>query len=174
MLELIDPFNYADVIIAGVVLFCMLISMRRGMVVEVIAIGSLVAAVFVAVEYGEVAAERFIGNRIRDDLVRHYVAMGGLFVCTMFAGSALNYIIATFVRTGPLRGADRMLGAIFGLVRGVIIVCVGISLLSLTATISEGWWSRSILIEHLEPVARWLVEKMPEVISKLKSYAPLR
>jgi len=93
VLKLIDPFNYADIVIFAVVLFCMLISMRRGMVVEVIAIGSLVAAVFVAVEYSEVAANRFIGERITDNTVRHYIAMGGLFVATMFAGSALNYSI---------------------------------------------------------------------------------
>lgn len=174
MLELIHPFNYADVVIAAIVLFCMLISMRRGMVVEVIAIGSLVAAVFVATTYGEVAATRFIGERISDAKVRYYLAMGGLFVCTMFAGSALNYIVATFVRSGPLRGADRMLGAIFGFVRGVLIVCVGITLLGFTATVSEGWWGQSILIEKLEPVAAWIVDRMPALLSKLNHLTQLR
>ena len=174
MLELIHPFNYADVVIAAVVLFCMLISMRRGMVVEVIAIGSLVAAVFVATTYGEVAASRFIGDRIADERLRYYLAMGGLFVSTMFAGSALNYIAATFFRKGPLRGADRMLGAIFGFVRGVLIVCVAITLLGFTATVSEGWWDQSILIEKLEPVAKWMVDRMPELLSKINHLTRLR
>jgi len=170
VLNMIHPFNYADIVIAAVVLFCMLISMRRGMLVEVIAIGSLLAAVFVAMHFGEIAAERVIGEKITDPAVRHYLAMGVLFVCTLFAGSALSYIVATFVKSGPLRGADRMLGAIFGLVRGVIIVCVGMTLLGLTATVSEGWWDRSVLIGHLQPVADWLMDQMPAVIQKIKSY----
>ena len=48
MLELIHPFNYADIAIGLVLLLCVLISMRRGAVVETFAIGSLIAAIFVA------------------------------------------------------------------------------------------------------------------------------
>lgn len=174
MLELIHPLNYADVVILGAVLFCMLISMRRGMVVEAISIGSLMAAVFIATQYGEIAAERFIGDRIPGIKLRYYVAMGGLFAGTLFAGSAVNYLVSTFVRTGPLRGADRMLGAIFGFARGILIVCVAITLLGFTNTTGEDWWGKSLLIERLEPLSKLLVEAMPDLMERFNHLTRLR
>jgi len=77
VLELIHPFNYADVVIAIVLLFCVLISMRRGMVVEAIAIASWVGAIFVARTYGEQVAFNVIGERIPQLQIRRVIDRGG-------------------------------------------------------------------------------------------------
>ena len=174
MLELIKPFNYADVMIVIIVLFCVLISMRRGMMVEVIAIASWITAIFVARTYGELAAIEVIGERIDNLSIRYLVAAGGLFVCTLLAGKALSYIVSTFVRTGPLRGADRMLGAIFGVGRGLLIVCIGIAFLGLTHTTGENWWHDSILMAYLQPWSEWMVSFLPPNLSGYFEFPSLR
>lgn len=174
MLELIDPFNYADVMLVVILLLCMLISMRRGMVVEVIAIVSWVAAVFVARTYGELAATQMIGERIDNVHVRYLVAAVGLFVATLLAGKALSYIVSSFVKSGPLRGADRALGAIFGLGRGVLIVCIGIAFLGLTRTPDELWWRDSILMSYLQPWSEWMVSLLPPNLAGYFNFPPLR
>ncbi len=174
MLKLIEPFNYADVVIVLIVLFCVLISMRRGMMVEAIAIASWVGAIFVARTYGEMAALNLIGDRIDNLHIRYLVAAGGLFVCTLLAGKALSYIVSTFVQTGPLRGADRMLGAIFGGVRGVLIVCVGIAFLGLTGTTGESWWRNSLLMGYLQPWSEWMVSLLPPNLSSYFQFPSLR
>ncbi|MGB0866201.1 MAG: CvpA family protein [Granulosicoccaceae bacterium] len=174
MLELIKPFNYADVMIILIILFCVLISMRRGMMVEVIAIGSWVAAIFVARTYGELAALEVIGDRIENLHIRYLVAAGGLFVCTLLAGKALSYIVSTFVKTGPLRGADRVLGAFFGVGRGLLIVCIGIAFLGLTHTTGELWWRDSILMAYLQPWAEWMVSLLPPNLAGYFEFPPLR
>ena len=67
------------------------------------------------------AAERYLTTRIENIHIAYLVAAGGLFAATLLAGKALSYLFSQFVRTGPLRGADRLLGGIFGMARGLLI-----------------------------------------------------
>ncbi len=161
MLELIHPFNYADIFIVCVLLISMLISMRHGFVQEVISLGSLIIAFVVAMTYTELAAEQWLMPRIDNKQVAHVIAGVGLFVATVLSGAAANYIISSLFKHGPLRSADRMLGAMFGLARGLLIVMVVIIGLAMTDTPRESWWLSSQLIQRIQPASEWLVMQMP-------------
>lgn len=161
MLELIHPFNYADVFIVCVILISMLISIRHGFVQESISLGSLLLAFIVAMTYTDRAAEQLLMPRIENEQVAHVIAGVGLFVATVLSGAAVNYIVSSFFKRGPLRSADRMLGAMFGMARGLLIIMVLIIGLAMTDTPSERWWSASQLISRIQPASAWLVQQMP-------------
>ncbi|MEM6986799.1 MAG: CvpA family protein [Pseudomonadota bacterium] len=161
MLELIHPFNYADVFIICVIIISMLISMRHGFVQESISLGSLVLAFVVAMLYTERAAEQFLIPRIENAQVAYVIAGVALFVATVMSGAAINYIVSSFFKHGPLRSADRLLGAMFGMARGVLIVMVLIIALAMTDTPRERWWNTSQLISQIQPASAWLVQQMP-------------
>lgn len=161
MLELIHPFNYADVVIVCVILISMLISMRHGFVQEAISLGSLVLGFVVAMAYTERAAEQLLMPRIENQQLAHVIAGVTLFAATVLSGAAINYIISSFFKHGPLRSADRMLGAMFGLARGLLIVMAIIIALAMTDTPRERWWHASMLISRIQPASAWLVRQMP-------------
>ncbi|MEM7377954.1 MAG: CvpA family protein [Pseudomonadota bacterium] len=165
MLELIHPFNYADVCILILIIISMLISMRHGFVQEAISLGSLVLAFVVAMTYTERAADQLLIPRIENEQVAYVMAGVGLFVATVLSGAAINYIVSSFFKHGPLRSADRMLGALFGMARGVLIVMVIIIALAMTDTPRERWWHSSQLISRIQPGSAWLVRQMPPEFS---------
>ncbi len=174
MLELIHPFNYADVFIVCVLLISMLISMRHGFMQEVIGLGSLVIAFIVAMTYTEQAAEQLLMPRIENRQVAHVIAGVGLFAATVMAGAAINYIVSSFFKHGPLRSADRLLGAMFGLARGLLIVMVLIIGLAMTDTPRESWWHSSQLIQRIQPASAWLVQQMPPEFEDFVFFPSLR
>jgi len=64
--------------------------------------------------------------------------MGALIACSLLARLARLLIAAT-----PLRLIDRVLGAGFGLVRGVLVLLAAATLLSLTPAGRSTWWQAS-------------------------------
>jgi membrane protein required for colicin V production len=66
-----------------------------------------------------------------------------------FVGAAVSY----FVRLSMFSGLDRLLGFLLGLVRGLVIVGIGIILAQAARVDSEAWWKQSRLVAGLHPVA---------------------
>ena len=67
--------------------------------------------------------------------MRLAVASVGLFVLTLIAGSILNYVIGALIKISGLGGLDRLLGLIFGTIRGGVIV---LALVILVPTLIHG------------------------------------
>ena len=58
-------------------------------------------------------------------------------------------------RTG-LTGTDRMIGMIFGIARGVVLVSVLVLLAGMTTMPQDPWWQQSVLIDVFHKLALWL------------------
>ena len=54
-----------------------------------------------------------------------------------------------------LSSTDRVLGMVFGLLRGVIVVVFAIALLRVTPASQSGWWQQSVMIDKLGLVEQW-------------------
>jgi membrane protein required for colicin V production len=81
-------------------------------------------------------------------------------------GSLLSYIVQ---RSGLTLGVDRLLGAIFGLVRGAVIVGFAVMLGQAAELDSEPWWRASRLLplgEEMAGVLRGYVETGREYINE--------
>jgi membrane protein required for colicin V production len=71
-------------------------------------------------------------------------------------GSIIGAIVNHYVRLSMFSGMDRLLGFVLGLVRGVVIVGVGIILAQQVRLDGEAWWKKSRLLPHVQPVANVL------------------
>ena len=65
-------------------------------------------------------------------------------------GSLLSYLVQ---RSGLTLGVDRMLGGIFGLVRGAVIIGFAVMLGEAAELKSEDWWRESRLLPLGEEMA---------------------
>ena len=147
--------NWADWTILAILGVSCLISLKRGFIKEALSLVVWVLAFIVAVTFRDQLASLLVDN-IATPSVRQMVAFTILFVATLIVGAMVNYLIGELVRMTGLSGTDRLLGMIFGLARGVIIVMAILLLLPPVIPIDQDpWWKQSLLIPHFLQFESW-------------------
>jgi membrane protein required for colicin V production len=117
------PITIADIGIGLVLLLSALLAFARGFVQEVLSVGAWVGAI-VAVIFGLPYVRPFARELISVPLLADALAGTVLFVIALIAFSMLTRALAGRVRDSALNAVDRSLGALFGLLRGALLVCL--------------------------------------------------
>ncbi len=65
----------------------------------------------------------------------------------------INHLISHVVEMTGLSGTDRLLGMIFGVARGAIIVIVAVAILARMPVTEDQWWQESKFIPHFVAAA---------------------
>ena len=89
----------------------------------------------------------------------------GLFLATLLLGGVVNYLIGKAVDKTGMTGTDRMLGLIFGLARGIVLVAILVLLAGLTPLPQDPWWGESLFIGHFQQLAELLRDLLPPDIA---------
>ncbi|VTM24818.1 Pur regulon 18 kDa protein [Stutzerimonas stutzeri] len=157
-----------DYIIIGIIAFSIIVSLLRGFVREVLSLASWVVAFIVASQfYSSLAAYL---TQIDSLYIRNGTAIGILFVLTLIVGAIVNFVIAQLVDKTGLTGTDRVLGAAFGLLRGVLIVAAVLFFLDTFTNFEQTeWWKESKLIPHFGFIIEWFFQQLQQSSSFLNS-----
>lgn len=156
-----STFNWIDYTIIAIIALSVLISVMRGFVREVISLVIWIAAIAVSFIFYRYIADLLV-NFIHSDSVRLVVSFVGLFLVTLVLGMLINYLIGQLVANTGLSGTDRVLGIIFGIARGILVVVLLMMLVSLTPFAKETSWQQSVLIPQFQPLETWLSSFLPE------------
>lgn len=140
-----DALPLVDWIIVGIIALSAGISLIRGFVREALSLATLVAAVVVARVFGGQAATLF-ADYIGEPSLRLLAAYAVLFILTMIVGGLVNHLIGHLVEVSGLSGTDRLLGALFGVARGLLIVVVAVAILARMPVTQDSWWQESRFI----------------------------
>lgn len=98
-----------------------------------------------------------------DAMVRNAVAIAILFVVTLLLGGLINYLIGRLVAFTGLSGTDRVLGAVFGALRGVLVVsAILFGLDAFTPVPGSDLWRNSILIPEFSYIIQWFFEYLQQ------------
>ena len=134
----------------------------RGFVREVMSFAVWAGSVWLAWVYASGLAERFSGF-IESPMLRLGLAGFGLFAAGLFLGGLATRLGSNFVHQNGLGDMDRVFGMLFGLLRGFLVVLVGVKLISYTPLAGEVWWEGSWILPHLLLLADGGLEQLEQL-----------
>lgn len=158
-------YNIVDIAIVFILVTSVIVGLFRGFIREALSVVSWIVAIWVAAKFSAPFAD--IIAEVTDSFSLHPgMAFAILFLLTFLAGNLLSSIFNFLVKKTGLKGADRMLGMVFGFCRGWLTVSVGIMLVDFTPFAKESWWTASSLVPKFMPIVSWLggvvSTKLPE------------
>jgi membrane protein required for colicin V production len=132
-----------------------LIGILRGLIKEALSLLGWVAAAWLAVHYGA-EGERVVAGFVDDPVARLWAGRLIVFVGVLFAATLLTWLVGYLVRLTPITGVDRLLGLLFGLVRGTLLVALVVFALRAGGFDAEPWSRNSKLLPYATTVTQVL------------------
>ncbi len=161
--------NWADWAIVAILGFSMVISVVRGFVREALSLVIWAAAFLVATVFHQELSGHF-ANLVETPSLRALVAWVVLFFGVLISGSLASFLIGQLVESTGLSGTDRLLGAVFGALRGFIVVMVILILLPAVLPVTEDpWWRESQLIPYFLACESWVMDAGTRLLAFFKS-----
>lgn len=156
-------FNLADYLLLGLMIFSVLISLIRGFIREVLSLLSWIAAFWVTMHFAHQAGE-LLSHYMKTPSMRFATACVVLFLLTLLLGGVVNYVLGQLIDKTGLSGTDRLIGSVFGLGRGALLVALLLLLGSHTPMKQDPWWQDSVLIPKFQPLVLWLQDSLKDVL----------
>jgi len=161
--------NWADWAIVAVLGFSILISIVRGFVREALSLVIWAAAFLGATVFHQEMSVYFV-DLVDTPSLRALVAWVVLFFGILMAGSLISFLLGQLVESTGLSGTDRLLGSVFGALRGFIVVMVILIIVPGVLPVSQdAWWQNSLLIPYFLACEDWVMEVGSSLLSFFKS-----
>ena len=158
-----------DYVVLTIVCLSVFLSVMRGFVREVLAlvgwVGAFVAAITLS---GPVSV--WMAPNIADERWRAVAAFAGVFFATLLLASLIAMAFSRLLKAAGLRLEDRVLGGVFGLARGLLIVMVLVLLAGVTKLPKQPAWNDAMLSPPLEALAGAVKPWLPQGLSRYISY----
>lgn len=154
---------WVDWVFVVVVLLSTLVGLWRGFVREALSLATWIFAFWLAWVFSDDAAAWF-ARWVETPSLQVVAGFALLFFIVLIVGALVNHFAALALERTGLTSTDRAVGTVFGLLRGFVLVAALVLVGLLLRLDRDPWWDEALLIEYLEPVARWLTGFFPESI----------
>lgn len=163
--------TWPDYAILGTIAISIGVGALRGFIKEVFSLVVWAAAFIIAYQYGgDVAA--LMDDHISLPSARTAMGFTGLFIVVLLLGGLLNYLLGRLVESTGLSGTDRLLGGVFGTIRGLALVVAVLLVAGFTPIPADPWWKDSQWVQRLLPLVAWSAGFLPENISEQLEFDP--
>ena len=150
-----------DILIAVALIISIIVGIVRGFVKEAVSIAALLVAIWAALSFGPGIGE-ISDSWISSEEMQTWFGRILVFAVILSLGGLIGWGISKLVRLSVLSGVDRMVGAVFGVGRGILIVALFILGGQFAGFDNDRWWLESRAIPHLEVVAEWIKVMAPQ------------
>jgi membrane protein required for colicin V production len=147
--------NGADYLILGVLAFSVLLGLFRGFVRESIALLAWLGGLWLAWRYAPLIEPLFRGAI--DEPASTWAARAVILLAVLVVGWLLAAILSYFLRHSALSiMVDRLLGMVFGVIRGAVVIAVFVLLAQFAHLEQTKWWKNSRLVPYAAEGAGWI------------------
>jgi membrane protein required for colicin V production len=182
--------NWLDVVLIVVLAFSTLQSLRKGFSREIVGMAAALAALVLAMWFYGMAGT-FIAPYVGSARTANLLGFGLVIITVLLLGSLVGWIVSRFLRTIGLSFFDRLLGAAFGFVRGLLItIAVLTAVMAFGPRTDNNPTPEAVVHSRIAPwvleASRWFVaiapmelkqsfrERYSQVESGLKQYTRTR
>lgn len=158
--------NWTDYVIILLMAFSCAAGLYRGLLREVVSLVTWLLAVLLAWHMAPLL-EPHLGGALANEAVRPWAARVIIFVAVMLVGAAVGALVTHFVRLALLGSVDRMLGFLFGFLRGLVVLGLLAMLCHAVRLSDERWYRDSTLVPYVEHAGNVLRALVGE--SKMRS-----
>ncbi len=116
-------FNAFDILLVVVLVSSGIFAFRRGLIREIMALGTWVLASVFAFAFYPIASPLF-HQHIKNAMLADAATGIGLFCVAIIVLVPLGDFLAALVKSPTLSSIDRSLGFVFGILRGFVIMCL--------------------------------------------------
>lgn len=154
-----------DWIFLVVLAFSLLLGAWRGLVFEVLSLLSWIAA-FVLAQWLALDVATRLPMSGASESIQYAAGFVLVFVVSIFVGGLLARMIKKMFAAAGLAPADRALGAVFGLARGVVLLLAATVAVGMTPLRSDEAWASSAGVGMTLAALKGLKPLLPETFGK--------
>lgn len=154
-----------DIIALVIIGISVVYGVFRGLVREVLALIAWVAAFLVASLFAP-SAVNLLPRTMASEEILLLVSFVVVFIVTLVGFSVAAVLASKLVKVVGLGPADRVVGGVFGLARGLLLVMILVLLAGLTSLPRQSSWRDAALKGPLEASAEYIKKWLPTDVSK--------
>ena len=158
-----------DYLVLFVLVSSVVISTLRGLVKEILSLLGWIVAFVVANAYGAKLAP-MLPDLLPGETARLILAFIVLFLGVRILMGLLSLAIGALVEASGLSLADRGLGGLFGLARGIVIVLAAVILCGMTSIPQQAFWRDALLSPMAETGVRTVKPFLPAALAQHVRY----
>ena len=134
--------QWVDIVFAGILALSVILGLIRGFVFEVLSLLGWFVAYFAAQWLAvDVAPHIPVGNP--GSAINHAAAFSAVFIAVLLVWAVGSRLLRLLIHATPLSLPDRFLGAVFGLLRGLVLLLAVATVISLTPLMKSPAWQSS-------------------------------
>lgn len=147
----ISNLAHVDWLIVAIFIISIFMGISRGMIRELLSLIIWVAAVYIIVNYSEAFMHQlpFLAKYNLNVGFKTIIAAIILLILIIIIGGIIRKLIDGLIEFSGLDGTDKTLGAVFGFLRGFIIVLILMTLtLQVFSVEDHEWWKQSLFLPY--------------------------
>ena len=154
-----------------VLIASLLLGAWRGLLYEVLSLAGWVVA-FLAARWAAPVVGDWLPMGESSEPLRYAAGFALVFIATAFLCGMLAALARHAAKAIGVRPVDRLFGAVFGVLRGVLVLLVLATLVSLTPLRDEAWWRQSQSAPWLEMALMHLHPWLPDALGRQQPMTP--
>lgn len=172
MADILKTLGVLDLIFLSILIVSVLLGLIRGVVREILSIVALVTSIYFAFKFSETLSTNYVSALFGDAKISYILSFTLIIVATLFAITLVNLFFSQLLRASGLGLLNRVLGMIFGLLRGALICSVLVIVLGLLpGAVNSSWWQASSLAPVFEKIASKIVSHVPDNVASYLIYS---
>jgi membrane protein required for colicin V production len=150
-----DQVVWLDIVLVLTVILSLGLGLVRGLLREVLSLGSWIVSGWLAFLYGDNLAA-VLTPWLESAKLSLLISIVVVFLVTLVSLSLAGSLTLKLFRVSGLTGLDRTLGGGFGLMRGIIIITVVLFAAGFTPAPGKAWFRASSIVPFFQAPLTWL------------------
>jgi len=147
--------SWLDIGLLAFLALSMVVGLMRGFVFELLSLAGWFAAYFAA-RFGTPSVLPYVHVGEPGSSLNYAVAFAGVFLVALVVWSIGARLVRALIRATPLSPIDRLLGAGFGLVRGLVVLLIAALLVGVSPWSQSTMWKQSMGVAWLNAMVHEL------------------